>query len=178
MLPDTQSVLDARIAAITKAQAQKRAAEAARREQAAAARREARPQRQRQPSARVREAQAQGTDMMNVDSDCEDVLDAGAVEISDAEEYSGSSKQAARKRRRTEKTQPNTGEEEAIDEAMPANLHPDDPANFLKLCRAIRILIKREISDADLEEADALIRQYCSELVKASRVFGFPKFNV
>lgn len=114
---------------------------------------------------------------MDVDSDCEDVLDAGAVEISDAEEYTGSSKQATRKRRRTDKTRPNAEEEEARDEATPANLHPDDPANFLKLCRAIRILIKREINDADLEEADALIRQYCSELVKASIMFDYPSFS-
>lgn len=36
------------------------------------------------------------------------------------------------------------------EEELPACLHPDDPANFMKLCMALRLLMKREVSDADI----------------------------
>lgn len=46
------------------------------------------------------------------------------------------------------------------------NLHPSDPANFLKLSMAIRILIKRTITDHDIDEAERLLREYNVELIK------------
>ena len=46
------------------------------------------------------------------------------------------------------------------------NLHSDDPANFLKLSMAIRILIKRTITDDDIDEADWLLCEYNTELIK------------
>lgn len=46
------------------------------------------------------------------------------------------------------------------------SLHSDDPANFLKLSMAIRILIKRTIVDDDIDEADRLLREYNIELIK------------
>jgi len=46
------------------------------------------------------------------------------------------------------------------------SLHSDDPANFLKLSMAIRILIKRTIVDDDIDEADRLLREYNTELIK------------
>ncbi|KAG1907550.1 uncharacterized protein F5891DRAFT_974250 [Suillus fuscotomentosus] len=45
------------------------------------------------------------------------------------------------------------------------SLHPEDPANFLKLSAVLRILIKHQLSDEDLDEADQLIRDYCTELL-------------
>ncbi|KIK33063.1 hypothetical protein CY34DRAFT_27105 [Suillus luteus UH-Slu-Lm8-n1] len=45
------------------------------------------------------------------------------------------------------------------------SLHPDDPANFLKLSAAFRILIKHQICDHELDHADRLLREYCSELI-------------
>jgi hypothetical protein len=45
-------------------------------------------------------------------------------------------------------------------------LHPDDPNNFLKLCAAIRILLRRRLTDSDIDHADRLIRQYCTELIQ------------
>jgi hypothetical protein len=45
------------------------------------------------------------------------------------------------------------------------SLHPDDPTNFLKLCTALRILIKRLLSDKDINHADRLIREYNTELI-------------
>ena len=44
-------------------------------------------------------------------------------------------------------------------------LHPSDPINFLKLCTAIRILLRRQLTDPDINDADALIREYCTELI-------------
>jgi hypothetical protein len=46
------------------------------------------------------------------------------------------------------------------------SLHPDDPGNFLKLCSALRILVRRVICDTDINEADRLIREYNTELIK------------
>jgi hypothetical protein len=47
-------------------------------------------------------------------------------------------------------------------------LCPDDPANFLKICSALRILIRRRLTDPDIDRADALIREYCTELIPVS----------
>lgn len=49
-------------------------------------------------------------------------------------------------------------------------LHPDDPANFLKLSSALRILMRHTLSDADVNSADTLIRQYATELLKGCLV--------
>ena len=46
------------------------------------------------------------------------------------------------------------------------SLHSDDPANFLKLSMAIRILIKRTIVDDNIDEADWLLCEYNTELIK------------
>lgn len=45
------------------------------------------------------------------------------------------------------------------------SLHPDDPGNFLKLCTALRIIIKQRISNEDLDKVDLLIRDYGNELI-------------
>jgi len=45
------------------------------------------------------------------------------------------------------------------------SLHPDDPWNFLKLCSALHILIKRHITDLDIDQADHLVREYYTELI-------------
>ena len=44
-------------------------------------------------------------------------------------------------------------------------LHPDDPNNFLKLCSAICILLHCQFTDSDIDYADQLIQQYCTELI-------------
>jgi hypothetical protein len=67
-----------------------------------------------------------------------------------------------------------TDEDEALDSSRPCNLHPDDPHNLLKLSAALKTLIGREILEADLVEADKLLREYTSELVDVS----FDLFNV
>jgi hypothetical protein len=41
----------------------------------------------------------------------------------------------------------------------------DDPANFLKLCSALRILIRRQLTDRDIDLAEGLLREYCTELI-------------
>lgn len=45
------------------------------------------------------------------------------------------------------------------------SLHADDPRNFLKLCSALRILIRRCITESDIDQADRLLREYCTELI-------------
>lgn len=44
-------------------------------------------------------------------------------------------------------------------------LHHDNPINFLKLGSALRLLMKRTISNVDVETADSLLREYCTELI-------------
>ncbi|KZT18076.1 hypothetical protein NEOLEDRAFT_1081034 [Neolentinus lepideus HHB14362 ss-1] len=61
-----------------------------------------------------------------------------------------------------------TGPEETAEE-LPFRLHPDDPKNFLKLSTALTILTKWTISDVEIDEADRLLREYCSEL---PRLYG------
>ncbi|KIN93403.1 hypothetical protein M404DRAFT_171305 [Pisolithus tinctorius Marx 270] len=45
-------------------------------------------------------------------------------------------------------------------------LHPKEPANFLKLSMAICILIKRTITNHDIDTTDDLLREYGRELIK------------
>ena len=49
-------------------------------------------------------------------------------------------------------------------------LNPDDPCNFLKLCSALRILIRQHLTDLDIDQADRLLREYCTELILVHRV--------
>jgi len=55
----------------------------------------------------------------------------------------------------------NDGEEE-----LKFGLHPDDPANFLKLCAALRILMQHVLSETDIDNADSLLREYATESIK------------
>jgi hypothetical protein len=98
--------------------------------------------------------------------------DAGAIEDSeDSDEYGKPSKPKAKKRLRKKPTTAPQDEDE-----IPGNLHPDDPNNFLKLCRAIQILVHRTITEVDLQEADLLLREYCAELVTVSCLNIFVSF--
>ena len=45
------------------------------------------------------------------------------------------------------------------------SLHPDDPQNFLKLCLALCILIRQRITELDIDQADCLVCEYCTELI-------------
>jgi hypothetical protein len=46
------------------------------------------------------------------------------------------------------------------------SLHPDDPAHFLKLSAALRIIIKHQLSNDDLDRVDILLRDYATELIR------------
>jgi hypothetical protein len=52
------------------------------------------------------------------------------------------------------------------EEELKFGLHPDNPANFLKLSGALWIFMQHTLSDADINAADTLIRQYVTELLK------------
>jgi len=47
-------------------------------------------------------------------------------------------------------------------------LHPDDPGNFLRLSAALRLLVRRRLTDTHIDHAEQLIREYCSELLPVS----------
>lgn len=56
-------------------------------------------------------------------------------------------------------------DDDAEGDELPATLHPDDPANFMKLCDAIRILLAPSLTDMDINKGDDLLRDYCTELI-------------
>jgi hypothetical protein len=66
-------------------------------------------------------------------------------------------------------------EEDLIDTGVQPDkflLHPSDPSNFLKLCAAIRILLRRRLTDPDIDHADRLLREYCTELISVCPHFS------
>ncbi|KAJ2911765.1 hypothetical protein MD484_g8649, partial [Candolleomyces efflorescens] len=72
------------------------------------------------------------------------------------------SKSTTAKKKRVAQPADNSDEEE---DSLAACLHPDDPSNFMKLCLALRLLLARQISDQEIDEAGTLLSEYCSELV-------------
>ncbi|THH26684.1 hypothetical protein EUX98_g7505 [Antrodiella citrinella] len=50
-------------------------------------------------------------------------------------------------------------------EEQPYMMHPDDPANFLKLSQALRILTQHVLIDTDVQRAHVLLQEYCTELI-------------
>jgi hypothetical protein len=107
---------------------------------------------------------------MDIDPEEDNGVDDGVLGDADDDDYGGASQPehtapSGRKRRR--KNADTTAEDEAADNATPSNLHCDDPGNFLKLCHALWILTSRsKITEADLKDADHLLREYPLELVK------------
>jgi hypothetical protein len=107
---------------------------------------------------------------MDVDPESDNGEDAGAIEVdyddfcvdnqADSDEESNSAPQSALSGKRRRKT--------ANDDTRPSNLHPDDPAHFLKLSMALKLLVSREITDEQLEHAGQLLRCYCQDLVRVS----------
>jgi len=67
--------------------------------------------------------------------------------------------------RKTPRNQLEESEDCDDDEYTESCLHPDDPTNFLKLCKALQILISRTVTDEHISRADALLRDYCKELI-------------
>lgn len=114
---------------------------------------------------------------MDIDPADDNSLDAGAIEDDDDDDFdtSAAGRTAGNKRRR--KNADTTAEDEARDQATPSNLDPRDPGNFLKLSRALQILTSRTITEEDLLVADKLLREYCTELIMASRFSWCPVFS-
>jgi hypothetical protein len=57
------------------------------------------------------------------------------------------------------------GDQESNTNDDRVSLHPDDPKNFMKLCSALRILIRRRLTDPDINRAEGLLREYGTELI-------------
>ena len=45
------------------------------------------------------------------------------------------------------------------------SMHLNDSYNFLKLCSALRILVWRHLVNSDIDFADHLLHEYCTELI-------------
>ncbi len=45
-------------------------------------------------------------------------------------------------------------------------LHASDVSHFLKLCTALQVLLRGCLTDADITNADCLIRAYCQDLIE------------
>lgn len=112
---------------------------------------------------------------MDVDPEADNGLEAGIIEdeedvydphMSDVEDEEEHPVRPGQSKRRRRKAKDSTADDEAQDNATPSRLHPRDPANFLKLCAALKVLTSREVMADELEEADTLIRAYCLELVE------------
>lgn len=62
-----------------------------------------------------------------------------------------------------------TGAAESDDEEQgstrPCNLHPDDPAHFMKLSSVLKAFFAQEITKAEVEKGDRELREYCLELM-------------
>lgn len=51
------------------------------------------------------------------------------------------------------------------EEPIASCLHPDDIPHFLKLSRALQLLLRRDIAEFEVNEAEQLLRDYCTELI-------------
>ncbi|KAJ7170889.1 hypothetical protein C8R43DRAFT_1120617 [Mycena crocata] len=136
---------------------EKRAAAVAARQAAAAPLEAPAGKRVRKPTAKAAE--------MDIDPDETNGLDAGANDSDSDDDDYGLNLTQQRRRKRARKTASTEAEDEERDNATPPNLHPDDPANFLKLCTAIKILVLDTITENSLQSSDELLRAYCQELV-------------
>ena len=105
---------------------------------------------------------------MDVDPDSDNGEDAGAIDVDvdsyhldnheESDDHSDSAPQSSKRRRRN-------GANNDPTSTRPSNLHPDNPANFLKLCMALKLLVSRKITDDQIEQASQLLRSYCQEVV-------------
>lgn len=47
----------------------------------------------------------------------------------------------------------------------PPNLHPDDPAHFMKLATVLQVFFAEEITDEQIADGDLKLREYCLDLL-------------
>lgn len=80
------------------------------------------------------------------------------------------------KSKRKRPTQQGTDDEGSDEEEALSRLHPDDPDNFVKLSTALRLLLARELEEDDIETADELLREYCTELIEVCVYIHYPCF--
>lgn len=95
------------------------------------------------------------------DSDNDDDVDVGAIEDSE-EDSTFEDADHPRKRPRLES--------EEDDSLRPSQLVSEDITNFLKLCQALQTLVGGEITDAEIEAADTLIREYGLGLIEVRKI--------
>lgn len=106
---------------------------------------------------------------VEIDQDLDPLIDDGEKEIPSEDEFDERAEASKRSRR---------DEDDDDDEPEPVypNLHPRDPGNFFKLSAALKLLLGRKITDMDIDTADALLREYCVELMEVCFCFSFPAY--
>ncbi|KAF7367759.1 hypothetical protein MSAN_00839900 [Mycena sanguinolenta] len=173
MSADAEAVLSRRVAGIKTSVAAKKAAAAEARKKKAAAHAaqramdppvDPRPQRIRRPTARAAAAQME----MDPDSDPEALPDAGTVLDKHDAEYEDPTTGSRKRARRSQDSDSDSDNEELEEREArsPPNLHPDDPPNFFKLATAVKLFLAHPITDAQIDEADRLLRSYGPELLR------------
>jgi hypothetical protein len=106
----------------------------------------------------------------NAEPDSAPVLDDGEMEIPSEDEFD---ERAEASKRTCWHDEDNEDEEP---EPVYPNLHPQDPSNFFKLSAALKLLLARKITDSDIDTADALLREYCTELMEVCFKLIFPVY--
>jgi hypothetical protein len=67
----------------------------------------------------------------------------------------------------------NNGKDSTLDVPY-ANLHPNNPGNFFKLTCFLKITLARSITNLEIDEAEQLIRSYCTEILHVRRLYSNP----
>lgn len=57
--------------------------------------------------------------------------------------------------------------------ARPPNLHPDDPAHFMKLSSVLQTFFAEEITDEQIVDGDWKLREYCLELLHVRQLLFY-----
>ncbi|KAJ6447757.1 hypothetical protein C8R47DRAFT_443928 [Mycena vitilis] len=167
MSADADEVLARRVTGIKTSVAEKRAAAAEARKKkkaSVAAALAAQQHAPGQPAVRPQRVrrQTKRAEQMDVDPD-PPTPDARAQLDEDDEDYE--EPQGSSKRRRTGENDEDSDEEEEREARAGPNLHPEDPPNFCKLATAVKLLMARPITDAQIDQAEALLRSYLPELI-------------
>ncbi|KAG6819078.1 hypothetical protein H0H93_015717 [Arthromyces matolae] len=161
----SEQIILRRIGSINKAIDEKKAAVTASRKATAAAKK-AREQFQGAPLPPTRKSNRKRVKTVRsqfIDTDSDTTYtDAGATE-----EFQGSDNEfelslpPTKRQRRNDDDNDHEDEEPAFN-----NMHPRDPSNFFKLSAALKLLLAHKITDASIDKADVLLREYSTELIE------------
>lgn len=117
-----------------------------------------RSKRKRKPTARAKES----AEYLQKDSEAAMVTDEGEHEVDPDEDWGSE----ASKRQRIAGGEIDEEDKGRETEPTIPNLHPDDLPHFFKLTEALKLICAYEFTDDDIEDADRLLREYCTDLLR------------